>query len=80
MRSRRSGSQHAQKERRTTADSGQCRQSSKLLPQVIGLVFGIHDGVDGDLAGPFFYSRTSVRPFRGPSSPPIPPNGAALGV
>eukprot|EP01051_Picozoa_sp_SAG22_P014226 SAG22_NODE_1695_length_3796_cov_3.361915_1_plen_275_part_00 len=27
--------------------------------QVIGLVVGIHDGVDGDLAGPFFYSRTS---------------------
>ena len=26
---------------------------------MIGLVFGIHDGIDNDLAGPFFYSRTS---------------------
>ena len=27
--------------------------------QVCGIVMGIHGGVDGDMSGPFFYSRTS---------------------
>ena len=27
--------------------------------QVVGIVMGIHGGIDGDLGGPFFYSRTS---------------------
>ena len=33
--------------------------------QVIGIVMGIHGGVDGDLGGPFFYSRTSCCGFAG---------------
>ena len=38
---------------------GVCGAGMTWFLQVCGIVMGIHGGVDGDMSGPFFYSRTS---------------------